>query len=849
MADLRSIAQGATNPQTGEYLSAEQRKLLFRKGRMGSKVDPSAFLGKPGAIVKRVEPPKTTEGPGGALVKQEDGIGGKEVEDEFQSIKYTFVKVLKTKKEKERLRNKYYDLLGKQKSKPTEPPDDGGGPDLGLKKKAERKTVGFFGGLLGALGDIIAFGVLDWIGNPKNRATVEMFVKGFQAVFNFFNWYITGLVDNILGGFAMFVGGDSLLERIGGFFKLVIGIFGLRYLSLKGPLRLAKDLKFVLKNIGKFKNFFKSLIKLDGKGMKAALEAGAKGLVKIFRKNLGRVINRFLIKLFGKAFAKGAKAFGKFAIKKALGLIGKFPIIGPILQFGFNLAMGEPLGKAAFKTLGSIFLGGIGTALGGPVGWAIGGLVGDWAGGVLYDAFFGGKEKKDSEETPEMSVGGIASGPKTGYLVMLHGTEVVIPINRIGEILGSPFAALGSGIIGGIFAVINSLGPVSNFVRPIAVSVLGPQLRMFGMETYTMQTEVGNMQGNPDVIARKIEERKQKQSSEDVFGKDFLKNIGMMLMVAGGSIFGGGAAKAGTLDQAPGYLDSTGMNADQESLGRPTPGNTSSAAGQWKPLLELIAAYESVGGSYDSIYPSRTKPGLSSMTIAEADAWQASTASSRGSAAAGRYQFMNIKKQAADAGIGPNELFSPENQDKMAISLLTKKRKITLDMVKNNPDEAMIRLGMEWAAMPMPKRMQGHRRMVNAGQSYYAGDGKNAAHVSVAKVKAVLAKIAGGGQQAPQQQMSTPQVQPLTPQVPQTMGLTVPQPQQLNFTGPKRQTSGIFDMSSESSIQKKIQSRQASTIPSSIFSYNTTQLNSRMNINNMSLNSTSISSTQVLNRL
>tara|TARA_R100000406_G_scaffold52299_1_gene35553 strand:- start:512 stop:2896 length:2385 start_codon:yes stop_codon:yes gene_type:complete len=169
--------------------------------------------------------------------------------------------------------------------------------------------------------------------------------------------------------------------------------------------------------------------------------------------------------------------------------------------------------------------------------------------------------------------------------------------------------------------------------------------------------------------------------------------------------------------------------------GKPTGGGSN---GSWQPILELIAKHEAVGGSYDSIYPSSKKQGLSSMTIAEADAWQASTANSRGSAAAGRYQFMYIKNQAAAAGIGPNELFSPENQDKMAIALIEGKRGITMDMMKNNPDEAMIRLGKEWASLPMPRAMQGASRMVSAGQSYYAGDGRNKAGATVDEVRRAM---------------------------------------------------------------------------------------------------------------
>ena len=65
-------------------------------------------------------------------------------------------------------------------------------------------------------------------------------------------------------------------------------------------------------------------------------------------------------------------------------------------------------------------------------------------------------------------------------------------------------------------------------------------------------------------------------------------------------------------------------------------------------------------------------------------------------------------------------------------------------MIKNNPNEAMIRLGMEWAAFPMPVAMQGHHQKVSAGQSYYAGDGKNEARASVQEVRTVFSGMGDG---------------------------------------------------------------------------------------------------------
>jgi len=76
----------------------------------------------------------------------------------------------------------------------------------------------------------------------------------------------------------------------------------------------------------------------------------------------------------------------------------RLPIIGALLDFGLSVALGEPVGRAAFKAIGAGLLGSIGAALGGP--FAIltgiaGGMAGDWAGGALYDLFFGGKKSSN----------------------------------------------------------------------------------------------------------------------------------------------------------------------------------------------------------------------------------------------------------------------------------------------------------------------------------------------------------------------------------------------------------------------------------------------------------------------
>jgi murein DD-endopeptidase MepM/ murein hydrolase activator NlpD len=158
-------------------------------------------------------------------------------------------------------------------------------------------------------------------------------------------------------------------------------------------------------------------------------------------------------------------------------------------------------------------------------------------------------------------------------------------------------------------------------------------------------------------------------------------------------------------------------------------------SGKWGPLLDLISSVESAGGSYDSRYGG-IYPGYSKLTIAQADAVQSANYKKWGSAASGKYQFMNISGQAAYAGLKPTDLFSPENQDKMAIALIEKKRygKDWLSGKISDPEFAKY-LSMEWAGLPRG----------NDNLSYYHGDGRNKAHTTFDKVLKSLNKVKKGG--------------------------------------------------------------------------------------------------------
>ena len=182
---------------------------------------------------------------------------------------------------------------------------------------------------------------------------------------------------------------------------------------------------------------------------------------------------------------------------------------------------------------------------------------------------------------------------------------------------------------------------------------------------------------------------------------------------------------------------------DEEETGTTGDGTTGGAAtaGQYAPILDLIGSAE---GGYTSIAPNDKNDELTSMTIAEA---ANATGEQGGRGAIGRYQLTNPIEQAKAAGLDPEtDLFSPENQDKIAISLI-EGRGITPDMITNDPNEAASRLAKEFAGIPVLEGEKGYVQSVERGQSYYEGFNKNTATITPEQVEEAFEKFKQSGGQ------------------------------------------------------------------------------------------------------
>lgn len=186
----------------------------------------------------------------------------------------------------------------------------------------------------------------------------------------------------------------------------------------------------------------------------------------------------------------------------------------------------------------------------------------------------------------------------------------------------------------------------------------------------------------------------------------------------------------GALEKILGKLPFSGSSTDSSGGGdNMSGGGGGTTGGGWKPILDIIGSAE---GGYTSIAPGDKNDNLTKMTIREA---ANATGEKGGRGAIGRYQLTNPIQQAINAGLDPDkDIFNPDNQDKIAISLI-RGRGITPDMIINNPVEAARRLAMEFAGIPVLAPTQGYRQQVQRGQSYYRGFNGNRATITAEQLE------------------------------------------------------------------------------------------------------------------
>ena len=167
----------------------------------------------------------------------------------------------------------------------------------------------------------------------------------------------------------------------------------------------------------------------------------------------------------------------------------------------------------------------------------------------------------------------------------------------------------------------------------------------------------------------------------------------------------------------------------------------------FKNLLSLIARKES-GGNYNAYFgkaKNQNNPKFTTMTLKEVRDWQDKfVRNGSKSSAVGKYQIIRstLDGLIASLGVKKSELFDEDLQDRMALKLIEEKR--LKDFLNKEISVATFGslLARVWAALPVLKAETNNKgRKVKRGQSYYAGDGLNKAHIMPEEVEGVLEEL------------------------------------------------------------------------------------------------------------
>lgn len=177
-----------------------------------------------------------------------------------------------------------------------------------------------------------------------------------------------------------------------------------------------------------------------------------------------------------------------------------------------------------------------------------------------------------------------------------------------------------------------------------------------------------------------------------------------------------------------------------------TPGNYAKS-----PLADIIgqkeskndySAYNKTKGGLQAFY----KTGLNEMSLGEVMEKQ----KNRDMFAAGRFQVIpsTLKEASEKLKLNPTEKFDEKMQDRIFNEYLVAQKRPEIKSFldgKGSMESAQLATAKEWASMPVAAGTKiANGKIAAGGESYYAGDGLNAAHTSEDKVRTALAATKAG---------------------------------------------------------------------------------------------------------
>jgi muramidase (phage lysozyme) len=313
------------------------------------------------------------------------------------------------------------------------------------------------------------------------------------------------------------------------------------------------------------------------------------------------------------------------------------------------------------------------------------------------------------------------------------------PINAIVTSLANLFGYAAGFAAASAVPVLGQSG-IFNLLGGVAGSIIAEALANEGL--FALLKAVPSLGTTEDPIANKMGVgRRPLLRDPKISWDDYKKQWGQKkgVFFFGKEVFSNNEEKEGTDAKAtkPTVQPQT-VQPQSPLVGTSTKGSAKFGTSEQKKMLDAISFAEGTTKSYGTLYGGKVIPELAAgkMTIAEVLKMQKSKmyngksvyGSGYNSNATGRYQFMSyvLEEEINRQGISPNELFTPEMQDRLILNRISRMRGVTPELLSKEgmSDKVIDMLAPEFASFP---NLIGPDSKGNVGTntSYYGQGGKS----------------------------------------------------------------------------------------------------------------------------
>lgn len=364
-----------------------------------------------------------------------------------------------------------------------------------------------------------------------------------------------------------------------------------------------------------------------------------------------------------------------------------------------------------------------------------------------------------NDDMPKAAIGGVFKGPKSGYPVMLHGEEAVVPLNqgqKLSDLSTNNERGFDEEELEKFEKFGKSLEDSDKILKKLTFTLI--KLEKINQKDLDLKEEFEKV--NEELAEKSKKSGNTLENLIEKFKNLSPRAIGAGATAAGGGSGGagggsggagggtGGTSKGGTSGQSGaeasqgggffskiGSMLGIGGTKEPEPMGEQGKGATKAPEGSVQGLLDFIAKHES-GGNYNILVGGK-KANLTEMTVDQVlDLQKQMRSMGHESSAVGKYQIINktLLGIMGSAGVRPTDKFDQSTQDKLGVALL-KNRGLDAYLNKKIDAESFAdNLSKEWASLPY-----------RTGRSFYAGVGSNKSLTSRNEFINSLPKARTGG--------------------------------------------------------------------------------------------------------